>query len=206
MKLLVVCALVVASCWPEPAHGPQGASKQDMIDALMQRAPVGVATQAKALDVDQLRKTLRAGLNVPARETSANGLVVTPNRALAEALSDRPWINLLIYFDYDSAAIKPQSEPDLIRLAETLSASALGDSRFMVAGHSDGRGRREYNLDLSQRRAEAVQKFLVSRAPGLSGRLVAMGFGMEQLRNVQDPSDPSNRRVQLLNIGPAAAR
>ncbi len=204
MKLVVACAFIAAFCWAEPANAPKAASRQDMIDALMRRSP-GDGGQAKALDVDELRRSVRAGLNAPASENSANSFVVTPNRQVTQALSDLPWVNIMIYFDYDSVTIRPEAEADLTRLAETLSAPALANSRFMVAGHTDGRGRRDYNIELSQRRAEAVQKYILSRAPSIGNRLVAMGFGMEQLRNLQDPADASNRRVQLLNIGPAAA-
>ncbi|MDB5570110.1 MAG: flagellar motor protein MotB [Hyphomicrobiales bacterium] len=205
MKLAVACVWVGGLCWPQIAHAPKAAAKQDMIDALMERERPGSASPHKALNVDELRRSLREGLNSPPRATTSNGLLVIPNAKVAEALSNRSWVSITIYFDYDAAVIKPEFEADLTRLAETLSAPAFAGARFMVAGHTDGRGARDYNLTLSQRRADAVQKFILSRAPGLSKRLVAIGLGMEQLRNLENPADPINRRVQLYNIGPAEA-
>ena len=75
MKLVVACAFVSAFCWAEPANAPKAASRQDMIEALMRRAPADGSAQVKALDVDELRRNVRrssafsAGAAPEARDT-----------------------------------------------------------------------------------------------------------------------------------------
>ena len=60
-----------------------------------------------------------------------------------------------IYFDFASDKIKPESEPVLREIADALNHNPTWKLR--VEGHTDNIGGDEYNLDLSQRRAEAVK-------------------------------------------------
>jgi OOP family OmpA-OmpF porin len=71
-----------------------------------------------------------------------------------------------------------------------------------VVGHTDATGSREYNLELSQRRAVSVMEMLATTFSVDPAMLVAVGFGEEQLQDPQNPDNGINRRVQLLNIGP----
>ena len=66
-----------------------------------------------------------------------------------------------IYFDFASDKIKPESEPVLREIADALNHNPTWKLR--VEGHTDNIGGDEYNLDLSQRRAEAVKSALVTR-------------------------------------------
>jgi len=74
--------------------------------------------------------------------------------------------------------------------------------KFIVAGHTDAKGGRDYNLKLSQRRADAVREMLISTFRIEPDRLIAVGLGEEQLQDPKNPDAGVNRRVQLLNIGP----
>jgi outer membrane protein OmpA-like peptidoglycan-associated protein len=73
------------------------------------------------------------------------------------------------------------------------------DSTMVVEGHTDSQGGAEYNLQLSQRRAEAVRTYLVSRGIA-SDRITAEGLGLS--RPVADNSTPegraNNRRVEIV--------
>jgi peptidoglycan-associated lipoprotein len=64
------------------------------------------------------------------------------------------------FFDYDSAAIRPDARTALQRDADFL--KGYPNARFTVEGHCDERGSTEYNLALGQRRANAVRDYLVS--------------------------------------------
>lgn len=64
------------------------------------------------------------------------------------------------FFDYDSAAIRPDARTVLQRDADFL--KGYPNARFTVEGHCDERGSTEYNLALGQRRANAVKDYLVS--------------------------------------------
>ncbi len=64
------------------------------------------------------------------------------------------------YFDYDSAAIRPDAREALQKTADFL--KAYPNTRITIEGHCDERGSTEYNLALGQRRANAVKEYLVS--------------------------------------------
>ncbi len=107
-----------------------------------------------------------------------------------------------IQFDFDSDWIRPASWETIGVIADALHHPLLLSNVFVVVGHTDAKGSRDYNLKLSQRRAEAVRGMLISTFRILPGRLVALGLGEEQLQNQSSPNASVNRRVQLLNIGP----
>lgn len=81
-----------------------------------------------------------------------------------------------IYFDFDKATIKPESEPTLNRVAEILKNYPM--LKIEIGSHADARGSDQYNMDLSQRRAESTLEYLVSQ--GISrDRLMPKGYGEE---------------------------
>lgn len=105
-----------------------------------------------------------------------------------------------IFFDFDKAVIKPESEATLKEIAKLLT----DDPKLAVAviGHTDNKGAFDYNIDLSARRAEAVKKALVSQH-GIDGaRLTAAGAGMMAPVASNDSEDgrAKNRRVGLVKL------
>jgi len=86
-----------------------------------------------------------------------------------------------------------------MNLAQALKAPELLNSNFAVEGHTDAKGGSDYNLKLSQQRADAVQKFLAQRGVA-SDRLMAVGKGSTQLANSSDPFAAENRRVRIVNL------
>lgn len=102
----------------------------------------------------------------------------------------------VVYFDYDSFAIKAEFNALLEGHARHLKAD--NRRRIALEGHTDERGGREYNLALGQKRAEAVR-----RALGLLGvsdaQMEAVSFGKE--KPAEAGSDESafakNRRVEI---------
>lgn len=80
-----------------------------------------------------------------------------------------------VFFQYDKAIIKPESFGLLDEVARVL-VEAPELTKIQVEGHTDDQGSDDYNLDLSQRRAESVVSYLV--AQGVDPlRLVAKGYG-----------------------------
>ena len=69
----------------------------------------------------------------------------------------------------------------------------------MVEGHTDGKGSAEYNLKLSQARANAVKTYLEKQGVDAS-RLVAQGKGDTELVNPQDRFASENRRVKVITL------
>jgi outer membrane protein OmpA-like peptidoglycan-associated protein len=109
-------------------------------------------------------------------------------------------VEVTVFFDNDSAALRPGAEATLLRLALALRDPILLDQRFLIAGHTSRDGDYDYNVDLSHDRAAAVRDWLISYGEISPGRLVAHGFGPDMLRNPRSPYSPVNRRVEVIAI------
>ncbi|HSZ67740.1 MAG TPA: OmpA family protein [Xanthobacteraceae bacterium] len=104
-------------------------------------------------------------------------------------------------FDFNSAVIKPSSYRTVGAIADALHNPILLGYGFLVIGHTDSVGGREYNIGLSQRRAEAITSALVDPFGVNPAILQPVGLGEEQLRDPAHPTSGVNRRVQLINVG-----
>lgn len=120
---------------------------------------------------------------------------------LAAQLAKLRQFNVEITFDFDSARIRPESYETIGVIADALHTPYLMGQTFFVVGHTDAKGKREYNLELSIKRAAAVRNALVTTFGVPVGSLAAVGLGEEQLRDPANPDSEINRRVQLINVG-----
>jgi outer membrane protein OmpA-like peptidoglycan-associated protein len=121
--------------------------------------------------------------------------------ALEKSLSESETVDLYsIYFSFNSDEIRDESEPTLNEIAEVLRKHT--DWKLRVAGHTDGIGNDEKNLDLSKRRSVAVKDALVKRYKIDAGRLSTTGFGKSQPKDTNDTIEgrARNRRVELMKI------
>ncbi len=101
-----------------------------------------------------------------------------------------------ILFDVDSAAIKPAAVSSLDKLASIL--VKYPKTTITVAGYTDNTGRPDYNVKLSERRANSVKFALADRGVA-AARVATMGFGMENpvASNATPDGRAENRRVEL---------
>ena len=129
------------------------------------------------------------------------GLSTGERQEVAAIAQARPAIDLTIYFDFNSSEVGPKAVPSLVELGRALSSEPLRGMRFLLAGHTDAKGGDAYNLKLSQRRAEAIKRYLITQFRVDEQRLLAIGYGEEQLRNPSNPLADENRRVQVVNFG-----
>lgn len=109
-------------------------------------------------------------------------------------------MNLHITFDHDSARIKPAAAQELDRFVAFLKdvPSAKGE----LQGHTDSTGTAGYNLTLSQRRADAVLKYVTSHGIATS-RVTAKGYGQSKpiADNKTAQGREQNRRVVFERSG-----
>lgn len=147
------------------------------------------AAQARETSfVDTLRNRRTRSLSLGEREE------------IAEIAATKPKIDLEIRFDYNSADISKGSMPAVQELGKALADNSLKGSTFVVAGHTDAVGGESYNLDLSERRADTIKKYLTEKY-GINGSdLVTVGYGKTKPKDANAPMDPANRRVQVVNM------
>src|SRR4029079_614853 len=67
------------------------------------------------------------------------------------------------------------------------------------AGHTDAKGSETYNQGLSERRSDAVKRFLAEKYGIETNRLLTVGYGATKLKNSESPLAGENRRVQIVN-------
>lgn len=85
-----------------------------------------------------------------------------------------------IYYDFDDDKILPDAEKDLQFLVDLM--NKYPDMKIELSSHTDSRGKDEYNLSLSQRRADSAKRWIVAKGINTE-RIVAKGYGETQLRN-----------------------
>lgn len=105
-----------------------------------------------------------------------------------------------IYFETGKATIKPESYPILDKIVKILQDNPK--VIVEIQGHTDASGSDKYNLILSQKRAEAVKKYLVEHGIEES-RLVAKGYGERKPVAPNDTPEnmAKNRRVEFVILG-----
>jgi outer membrane protein OmpA-like peptidoglycan-associated protein len=110
-------------------------------------------------------------------------------------------IKLNIEFDTDKATIRSADYEELAEVIELI--QSVPTSTVVVEGHADKRktSKRQYNLDLSQRRANTVRQYLLSNSEGITPeRITAKGFGFDRpvAPNDTEENMQKNRRVMIV--------
>jgi len=101
-----------------------------------------------------------------------------------------------IFFDFDKTTLKSESYEELDKVVDLLNQNPSVE--IEIAGHTDSKGSDEYNLNLSQGRAQSVVDYIISR--GIEDiRLVAKGYGetLPVASNDTDEGRAENRRVEF---------
>jgi len=114
-----------------------------------------------------------------------------------------PSIDIKVNFEFDSDQLRDDAVSALDTLGRALSNDKLKGQTIEIVGHTDARGADAYNDDLSERRAEAVVRYVTEKF-GLDPKLIsARGMGKRKLLDVADPEGEANRRVEIRNITPS---
>jgi len=127
--------------------------------------------------------------------------VSSPAAGARFAVAPKPGrADLMITFVSGSATLTEQAKINAQQFVVALGAPQLASMRFAIEGHTDAVGTRVQNLDLSQRRAQAVVDFLTSKSVDKS-RFSVKGYGFDRPLNPANPRAGSNRRVEVVKVG-----
>lgn len=185
-----------------------------LLGSILAAAPIGVASAQEQMTADEIEQALkpkkltRSLKAVPAGQDKeeldavlSRSIGVVERKKIVEITekAQLPHLDFAINFGFDSADIDQNSFSTLDTLATALKSGNLYSSRFLINGHSDVKGSDDYNLELSQRRANSVVEYLVSRHDIDPARLKAIGFGESALKDVNDGEAAANRRVEIIN-------
>jgi outer membrane protein OmpA-like peptidoglycan-associated protein len=180
-------------------HDAQTAAVQ-ATSAQLGRANVQLALQGQALQNQnqqiQTERDRRAEADKRAAQATADlaafASVKQEARGLVITLSGS------VLFATNRSDLLPSAQAKLAEVGTALTKQDV-ESKITVEGHTDSQGQATYNQDLSQRRAQSVRDFLVSRGIA-SDRVTAQGFGLT--RPIADNASPegraNNRRVEIV--------
>ena len=140
-----------------------------------QKAAIAQSQAVEQRSQDELVQQLRA-------EQTSRGMVVT--------LED-------VLFEVNGAALQPGAQTELLRLADYLKRNP--DRKILIEGHTDNTGGSDYNLQLSQLRAQSVESYLVSSGVP-ADRIRAIGYGETRPEAPNDSATgrQQNRRVEIV--------
>jgi outer membrane protein OmpA-like peptidoglycan-associated protein len=177
-RLALAACLLGGLGWSVPSSPADAAAARD----LMGRIPSVAELVAALTPAPQIRTRGIRPAHAPAVEAR------------------RPAVDLEVRFEFDSAELTPMARAVLDNLATALTTD-LAPYRFVLEGHTDAVGSDLYNLELSERRAEAVQSYLVELYRVDPGRMTTVGKGERELLLPDQPTAAPNRRVRVINRG-----
>ena len=185
---LVAAALIVLVAPTFSAHAQEAVTRDDIIKRLsgLEATP--------DLNVAALRQRALE------RAKSKADAVPSKRPPIATELLELPRFTVEVQFDPDASTIRPESYQTLGRIADALCHSTLLRSGFLIVGRTDATGKREYNLTLSQKRADSIRDALVNTFKISSKRLQAIGLGEEQLQDAARPTAANNQQVQVVTV------
>jgi outer membrane protein OmpA-like peptidoglycan-associated protein len=115
----------------------------------------------------------------------------TPPKPVAQSFN--------ILFEFDSSSISVDSVGLANEIAMAINEPKLINSKFKIEGHTDRVGTYDYNISLSERRAESVKTFMIRHGVA-PNRLSTEGKGYNELNEPQNPTAASNRRVKIIRL------
>ena len=196
LGLALAVAILVSPMGVGAALAAEQLSAQDIIDALkspritrgLTTSPGGAARAAEdSKFVDSLRNRTTRSLTREERQK------------ITSIAGSKPKVDLEINFEFNSATIAAKALPQVTALGDALTTPDLKGRTFIIAGHTDAKGSETYNQGLSERRADAVKRFLSEKYRIETSRLVTVGYGATNLKNSENPLARENRRVQIVN-------
>jgi len=166
-----------------------------LVVVLAVAALLGACSSTK-LDPVKVEDKSGTTVNTGADNSGANSRAVEGVKLDNGNMSAMQNANRIVYFDYDSYAIRPEFQAVIETHSKIIKADK--NKKVQIEGHTDERGGREYNLALGQKRAEAVR-----RAMALLGvaenQMEAVSFGKEKpaVMGSTEAAFEKNRRAEI---------
>jgi len=188
----LAATLLICSGLARPAHA-QSATRDEIITQLnhLDSAP---ALDLAALRTQTQERSRLRGRNEPPPQKRP---------PIAPDLMNLPAFNVDIQFDTDTPIVRPESYQTVGRIADAMVNASLLPYTFLIVGHIEANGKREPNVILSQRRADAIRDILVNTFKISAKRLQSIGLGEEQLLDPARPTAAVNQQVQIITIAKA---
>ena len=200
-SMINLCCMIVAVGLALPsglgmALAAEERSADEIIKALK---PARITRGLTTSPADAARNAEESKFVNSLRNRPTRSLTVAEREQITSIAKKRPSIDLEVNFEYNSDHIASKAVPQVTALGDALSSADLKGGTFILAGHTDAKGSETYNQGLSERRAEAVRRFLLEKYGIDAGTIVTVGYGKTQLKNPSEPFASENRRVQVIN-------
>ncbi|MGE6572401.1 peptidoglycan-associated lipoprotein Pal [Psychrobacter namhaensis] len=135
-----------------------------------------------------------APLGIPSGQADYTGAVIVdnPNAVITTAEN----LQAVVYFAFDSSEITAQAASVLDQHAALLSSNPAAG--VVIAGHTDERGSREYNMALGERRAQAARDYLAAQGVPVNNiRVISYGEERPAVTGNTEEAYAQNRRAEL---------
>jgi OOP family OmpA-OmpF porin len=187
---LLASAMIMLAAPTSAVRGQTAVTATDIADRL--------ASLETTADVNVAAIRQRASDRIKAKaKTDAAPLKRPP---VAGELLKLPQILVNIRFDPDSSVVRPESYQTLGLIADALVRASMLPYGILIVGRTESTGKREYNLTLSQRRADSIRDVLVMTFKISTKRLQTLGLGEEQLQDGNQPASTVNQQVQIIAV------
>jgi len=135
-----------------------------------------------------------APLGIPGGQVGYNGAVIVDNANAVITGAEN--IQAVVYFAFDSSEITAQSASVLNQHVSLLNSNPA--ATVVIAGHTDERGSREYNMALGERRAQAARNYLAAQGV-TANNIRVISYGEERPAAAGNTEDAyaQNRRAEL---------
>ena len=187
---LLVSAWVLAAMPAHPVRGESVPARDDIVSQLSQ------FDTAPDLDIAALKQQVLER----SRSRARNEPPPEKRPPIAPDLLKLPTFSVAITFDTDTPVVRPESYQTVGRIADAMVQASLLPYSFLLVGHMETTGRRENNVLLSQRRADAIRDALVNTFKISTKRIQTIGLGEEQFVDPAHPASPVNEQIQIVTI------
>jgi outer membrane protein OmpA-like peptidoglycan-associated protein len=144
--------------------------------------------------VDSPAKVAPARASKPAKQVASKSVARKPAKVATAMKTVEQRGDLNLSFELGSDTLTASARENAKAFAEALMSPELVSKRVMIEGHTDAQGNREFNVELSKRRAQAVADYLTELGVS-SDRIEVKGFGPDRPRS---GSASDNRRVEAV--------